>query len=145
MPLERYVHRSAEDSLPQDLLAAARKHLPIDFQYVVVKHHEQRNSLSFTASSDWDELPEPSVGESYCIYSDGTVKYRPLPKRPQIYHHRWLFVRHGYQGFDVLAAKQRSLIFLQLRKQGILVVNSSRIGYLDVWQSEVMPILDLYL
>lgn len=145
MPLERYIHRSAEDSLPPDLLAAAQKHLPPGFRYVVIKYHEQRNSLSFTASPDWDESPEPIAGESYCVYPDGTVKHRPCPKRPQIYHHRWLFVRPDYQGFDVLAAKQRSLMFLQLRKQGIISVNSSRIGYLDVWQSEVLPILNCYL
>jgi len=145
MPFERYVHRSAEESLPSELFAAARKLLPPGFQYAVIKHHEQRNSLSFTISPDWDESPEPLAVESCCVYPNGKVKHRSASKRPQIYHHRWLFVCPDYKGFDVLAAKQRSLLFLKLRKQGIIVVNSSRIGYLDVWQSEVLPTLNLYL
>jgi len=60
-----------------------------------------------------------------------------MKRIPQIYHHKWLFVKDDYQGFDVDKSKERSAEWLQVSDR----INMSKIGTLNYWEDEVLPLL----
>lgn len=129
-----YVHRSAEDVLPQDELKQAKAQLPSKFDYEIVKYDRNINAFSFIQSPDWDKDPEPTVGDSFSVKRDGTTQFRNASKKTQIYHHKWQFVRDSYPGFNVAASKRRSLQW-----RGLPNIDSNRIGYKDYWDANVEP------
>jgi hypothetical protein len=127
-----YVHRSAEDVLSdQEGLRAARALLPRGFRYDVVKHDPRAGRFSFISSPDWDDADEPTVGDSYIVDPEaGTVKLRRGLSDPEVYHHKWMFVKPDYKGFDVKKSKERSKWWTS--KSGI---NKSKIGKKSYWGS----------
>jgi hypothetical protein len=128
-----YVHRSAEAALPQDDLARAKAAAP-GFAYAVVKYVLSDRTVSLIESADWDEADEPTAGRSVVVKADGRVAVVRPPSDPWIYHHKWLFVRDDYGGFDVAAAKARSAAWGALGG-----VDRSRIGKRSYWEAEVVP------
>ena len=129
-----YVHRSAEDVLPTAALALGKELLPHDHNYHVVKYNLRTRNLSFVACPTFDTEPEPAVGDSFLVKPDGTVKRRNAAVDPELYHHKWLFVRDDYQGFDVQASKERSRQWMELDQ-----VDRARIGRLSYWKERVLP------
>lgn len=129
-----YLHRQYEELLGHPL-EGAKQHLPLGFDYVVVKYHIGRGTVSFLCSPDFDSAPEPIVGDSCLVYLDGKVRqYRQLAD-PYIYHHKWLFVTNDYSGFDVAVSKRRSLKWLGLTPP----VDFTRIGRKSYWETFVLP------
>jgi len=78
----------------------------------------------------FDEEKEPIITKTSKRITKGKITYHH--KNPPIYHHKWMFVKDDYQGFDVEASKRRSLEWFPLAKGNRQML--SRIGRLKYWQ-----------
>ena len=128
-----YVHRLYENVLPEQV-RAAKALLPSDFLYTVVKFDLRYERTSFIHCPDFDSSDEPTVGASVTVEKDGSVQRRNPSRDPFIYHHKWLFVRDDYSGFDVQASQDRSRVWTQLAG-----VDVKRIGRRSYWIEHVVP------
>jgi len=128
-----YIHRRYEDVLGE-VVAEAKERLPAGFEYQVVKYDARSGNVSFIESPDFDEADEPAVGEVVTVKPDGTVRRRRAADDPEIYHHKWLFVRDDYEGFDVEESRERSRAWT-----GLEGVDRTRIGRRSYWEREVVP------
>jgi hypothetical protein len=127
-----YIHKNYENLIPniekyKELLPGE---LGNDFVYTIVKYNFKDNSVSFIKSTNFDTADEPIVDDSYKVNLDGNVKYRPKPKRDQIYHHKWMFVKPDYEGFDYQKSQLRSMNWFKNYEY-----DSKIIGYKDYWDS----------
>ncbi|HBJ34344.1 MAG TPA: hypothetical protein DDZ51_06190 [Planctomycetaceae bacterium] len=128
-----YVHRSYLELLPK--IAFECSTLVSDMSTIsVVKYSERATTVSFIDSPDFDDASEPIVGDLETVTFDGKVSKRAQMADPYIYHHKWLFVKDDYLGFDVESSKQRSRSWLHL--DGI---DKKRIGRLSYWTEHVVP------
>ena len=130
-----YVHQNYEQVIPQEILGAAKQQLD-DFPYNIVKYAPSTGNVTFIWSPDFDRADEPVVGPALLIKPDGTKKSIKPSSDPWIYHHKWLFVKDDYPGFDVQASKQRSLQWMSLPN-----IDYSRIGKKSFWDRNVLPLL----
>jgi hypothetical protein len=92
-----YVHRSYELVFGSPV-EEARKHLPPDFSYTVVKLRLANRSVSFVEVADFDTGPKPTVCTIIAVKTDGSCRRMAAPSDPFIYHHKWLFVRMAEPG-----------------------------------------------
>lgn len=111
--------------------------LPKGFNFNIIKYNEKYGSISFIDSPDFDIADEPIVGDSYKITTDGKITFTRRKSVPQIYHHKWLFVKDDYKGFDVEQSKERSKKWLEYSD----IINMSKIGYQNYWNDEVLPLI----
>ena len=128
-----YVHRQYEEFLGSTV-AWAKRWLPDDFPYHVVKYNQRTLNVSFIRCSGFDSEPEPAVEAVLVVSADGSTQRRPLPDDPYIYHHKWLFVADDYSGFDLQESKRRSSAWMSLPD-----VDKSRIGRRSYWETHVVP------
>jgi len=128
-----YVHRRYEGVLGA-IVAKAKNRIPKDFEYHVVKYNYRTETVSFIQCFDFDDAPEPTVGDILYVDRFGVLRRRQQPADPEIYHHKWLLVSDDYEGFDVDESRQRSLRWLQLQD-----VELSRIGRKSYWERCVLP------
>jgi len=131
-----YVHKSAlkQSDIPNDVIAAAKIFIPKSFKYDVIKWDSRTDRVTFTQSPDWDTADEPVVGDRWTVEPEKETKFRRMnPNNPQIYHHKWMFVKDNYKGFDVEESKKRSEAWEKLKP------NKSKIGYKKYWEKEVVP------
>ncbi|QEG02379.1 hypothetical protein Mal15_65000 [Stieleria maiorica] len=131
-----YLHRDFESVIGNELESAKRS-LPTDFGYTVVKLNLNTHAITFTQSPDFDTVHEPIVGKQLLVREDGSISMRKPPLDPYIYHHKWLFVDDAYQGFDVEESKTRSSEWMALPD-----VDRSLIGRASYWNREVVPRLN---
>lgn len=136
-----YIHRSYANVLPQGIYQKALALIPKNFDFVVIKYTIKTNAFTFIQSPNFDTEDEPTIGDMIlCIPDKKSIvgfktrviwqnKYNPL-----IYHHKWLFVRDDYKGFDVKQSKNRSLSWISLQD-----VNRSLIGRKLYWETYVIP------
>ncbi|MGO8748289.1 MAG: hypothetical protein ACLQNE_20135 [Thermoguttaceae bacterium] len=128
-----YVHRRYEHVFGA-AVEEARRHLPPDFSYTVVKLKLANRLFSFVTVADFDTAPEPTIGIVIVVSADGCCRRMQAPKNPFIYHHKWLFVADNYDGFDVEESKARSRAWMALAD-----IDRTRIGKKSYWQSNVVP------
>jgi hypothetical protein len=131
-----YVHKSAEDVLPPEDLNRA-KQLGGNPDYEVVKYDTKTGNVTFIGSPDWDTSDEPIVGDAVLVKLDGSVKLIKQKSSPQIYHHKWLFVRDNYTGFNIQDSMNRSRKWLSIPN-----VDFARIGYKSFWDANVVPLIE---
>ena len=112
----------------------AKKHLPENVSYHVVKLNQRTGAVSFIQCADFDTAPEPTVGDMVTIDAEGNSRHRSQSRDPEIYHHKWLFVADDYTGFNVQQSKQRSLAWSALEG-----VDRRRIGRKSYWDESVLP------
>lgn len=124
-----YVHRTYEDNFP---VKKAKKHLPPNYKYDVVKYTPKTGAFSFIKSPDFDTNPEPANAGGIMVTSEGRTS--TSPDAGWIYHHKWAFVKDDYQGFDVDESKRRSLRWYRLPG-----IDFNRIGQRSHWEREVLP------
>jgi hypothetical protein len=134
-----YVHKSAMDVLPQKEMEMAESKLPEDFEYEIVKYNAAQGSFSFIASPDWNTAKEPIVGDAYKVSRNGDVGVTKQKADPQIYHHKWNFVRDNYDGFDVRQSIQRSIDWYRDAKDD---VNMYKIGTQSYWNNNAVPLIN---
>jgi hypothetical protein len=133
-----YVHKSAEDVVPNDVLSKAKEKIG-DFEYDIVKYNNKDNSISFIESPDFDVVDEPTVGKSIKVSADGQIS-GPRKGGVTVYHHKWNMVRPDYIGFDYQDAIERSVRWTQmLEGTGI---NRNKIGNKNYWETVIIPMLN---
>ena len=132
-----YVHKSAEDIIPIDILENGKDYLPYNFHYEIIKYNKKNGNISFIDSPDWNIAPEPIVGDIILVKGDNTLKFIKQKSPPQIYHHKWLFVRDDYEGFDVEKSKERSKKWLSIPD-----IEYNKIGYKNYWDNNILPLLE---
>lgn len=100
-----YFHKMyADEIVPTDILYNAEQVLEEnypDFQYNCMRYSPKTGAISFQESPDFDTAREPKVGDYINIFPDGSIK---TGHSNFIWHHKWLFVRNDYPGFDVAEA-----------------------------------------
>jgi hypothetical protein len=122
-----YLHRNYINDLPPELkqkIIAAEEYLD-GFEYNTVKVGLKNDVVTFINSSDFDESPEPTVGKYVSINSSGDTK---TGSSNAIWHHKWLWVKDDYQGFDVEDSFERSKKYLEMD------IDFSRIGNKTFWE-----------
>jgi hypothetical protein len=127
-----YVHRRYEHIFGS-AVEEARRHLPPNFSYTVVKLTLANRSVSFVEVADFDTAPEPTLGTIVVVKTDGSCRRMVAPSDPFIYHHKWLFVKDDYGGFDVEESKTRSRAWMAL-----IDIDRTRIGKKSYWESTVV-------
>lgn len=128
-----YVHTSSEQILPN--IDKFKKHLPTDYEYIVVQFNWFNNTFSFIQSPDFDTAHEPTVGNSLIVHADRKTKLIKAPRDPWIYHHKWLMVDDNYSGFDISKSKSRSIAWMKLNP------DRSKIGKKSSWLKNILPLL----
>ena len=111
--------------------------LPTDYQFNLLRIDLKTNEIAFINSPDFNDSNEPLVGQSIRVSkkedSFSLSKIQNPPKDPLIYHHKWLFVKDDYKGFDINESKKRSIEWKT--KLGIDKSITSRIGRLSFWEN----------
>jgi hypothetical protein len=128
-----YIHKNYSDILPdnyQDSLAILTEHAPT-FEFNIIKYNKEEQSYSFIFSPDFDVSDEPIVGDIIRISASGDIKYLKQKSDPQIYHHKWNFVKDDYTGFNVIESIERSISWKSKLGQNKEI--SSRIGTKSFW------------
>ena len=97
-----YVHKDyALDVVPQDVLYDAEeslhKYYPY-FKYNCIKYDKKTQTISFQEVPDFDTAREPVVGDYIIVKPSGECKEG---HSNYIFHHKWLWVRNDYTGFNV--------------------------------------------
>lgn len=125
------------DGIEKELIMQGMQYLPdyIWYKYTIVKVDAKNKKVSYIMCDDFDTAREPEVGDSYNVdLTSGACKI--IKGKGQIYHHKWMFVRENYKGFDIEESKKWSetwrAIFPQDRKI------SSRIGYRKYWNEYLL-------
>jgi hypothetical protein len=127
-----YVHRRyAEDVIPAALLHRAEKVAGAYGRGWVCAKYADNGEVTLQHSPDFDTAHEPRVGLCVTISGDGYCVDHRTPTGPLVWHHKWLWVRDDYRGFDVSASIRRSLSWLPLVPAEL----KCRIGSLAVWQA----------
>ena len=110
----RYFHKDSilgGDSGPEwkkanAAIYKAKTSLPEDFEYEIVKYNEKTGNVSFLESKDWNTSHEPTIGNSYSVKgSGGEAKFRPQAADPEVYHHKWQFMKPGSPGYEESVAR----------------------------------------
>lgn len=113
-----------------------KSYLPNGVIFNIIKYNDRNRTVSFINSPDFNKSDEPIVGDSYKVREDGRVTITRQKSDPQIYHHKWLFVKDDYKGFDVEESKYRSTQWLEVSDR----INMSKIGTKSYWENEVLPL-----
>jgi hypothetical protein len=128
-----YLHRNYENHVPDQVaLSRAKKVLGKNhpgFDYNALKFSKNGN-FTFFKSPDFDTVHEPTVGE-YITVTDGKSK---AGKSKSIWHHKWLWVKDDYKGFDVDQSHKRSQSWLKIPK-----IDFARIGNRAIWEQQYVP------
>jgi hypothetical protein len=129
-----YLHRNYEDHLPdQDNLLKAKMVLEQNhpgFKYNALKVDKNGSKITFFNSPDFDTSHEPVAGPYVVV--DG--KATRTGKTDAIWHHKWLWVKDDYKGFDVDAAHKRSVAWLKIPN-----IDFTRIGNKAFWEQHYIP------
>lgn len=110
-----YVHRMyADQVIPKEVLEKAlntiTKSNP-EFDYNCLMWDSKRNFVRFDEAPDFDSGREPHVGDFIVVSLNGAFP----PKKghsDSIWHHKWLWVKDDYKGFDVDKSKDWSKLWL---------------------------------
>lgn len=107
---------------------------PYQFPTTVVKLTKEHTT--FIESPDFNTAHEPGIHRVVTVQRQqrGLVRTARDYHGSLIYHHKWLFVKDDYEGFDVAASVERSRKWLAL--EGL---DMNRIGRRDYWEREVVP------
>jgi hypothetical protein len=128
-----YVHREyAREAIPADVLGKAQKCLSKDDRdYTCIKHDRKTGNITFQWCHDFNTAHEPTVGKCVIVKPDGSVKTLPEKVNPQIWHHKWMWVKDDYPGFDIEASKCRSKQW----EPHVTKEEKRKIGTLSFWNS----------
>ena len=101
-----YVHKDyAREVIPKDVIKFGLYKLPKDFKYNSMMWDRRRNIIRFDSVPGFDSEREPVVGEYIAVLPDGSTR-KGISN--YIWHHKWLWVKDDYNGFNVDESKQWS-------------------------------------
>lgn len=120
-----YVHKDyVLDVVPEKIYKKALSLLPSGFSFNTIMYDSGHPSIvRFDESTDFNTAREPSPGRM--IYVDTATGEIRHGSTKQIFHHKWLWVKDGYSGFDVQEAYDWSKTWLKK------ITNPS--GYIEKW------------
>jgi len=108
-----YVHRQyAAEVIPHSQLKYAAemlKQIKPTFRFNSVMWNRDTNEIRFDEAPDFDTAREPHVGKFIAISPDGSIREG---QSNNIWHHKWLWVKDDYPGFDVNKSKEWSDIWI---------------------------------
>lgn len=117
-----YFHKQYADKIiPAEILDNAEQLLQDyypNFEYNCIRYTPKTGVVSFQEAPDFDTAREPIVGDYVTVSPDGSIK---LGHSNYIWHHKWLWVKNDYTGFDVADAwrwSKRWLAVLQETSDG---------------------------
>jgi poly(A) polymerase len=114
-----YVHKKyANEVIPNDILKKAAlilKQKNPTFRFNSIMWDMKTNAIRFDEAPDFDTAREPHVGQYIVVFVDGTTREG---SSNSIWHHKWLWVKDDYDGFDVDKAANWSRMWLS-KVQGI--------------------------
>ena len=126
-----YVHRDyAKEVVPVDLMKRAVRCLPKGFKYNAVVYDINKCVVRFDEARNFDYAREPWPGNFIKVSSNGEVS---KGFSPSIWHHKWMWVKDDYKGFDVAESYRWSEMWLgRLEKQAS--------GSMNVWMRQLMEV-----
>ena len=106
-----YVHKNyASEVIPSDLLSKAEniiKSAKPEFKYNCVMYDKNKNTIRFDEADNFDTAPEPIPANTVTVdLNSGKVSKQDYISK--IWHHKWLWVKDDYKGFDVNESWERS-------------------------------------
>lgn len=110
-----YVHKLyADEVIPKAVLNKALEIMTRSnpgFDYNTLMWDVKQKIVRFDQAPDFDTAQEPHVGEYISVSLDG--KFPPRKGHSSsIWHHKWLWVKDDYTGFDVDKSKEWSKLWL---------------------------------
>lgn len=110
-----YVHKLyADEVIPAAILQKAETIMTRakpEFSYNTIMVDARRKIVRFDEAPDFDSASEPHVGDYVIVSLDGTAPPRE-GHSDSIWHHKWLWVKDDYTGFDVDKSKEWSRMWL---------------------------------
>lgn len=108
-----YVHKLyADEVIPKKILQKAENSLTRsnpDFKYNSIMFDPKRGIIRFDEAPDFDTASEPTVGSYITIFLNQSNTSSPKKGySDSIWHHKWLWVKDDYTGFDVNKSKEWS-------------------------------------
>ena len=97
-----YVHKNYADKVIPAWLFNKTKKVIGNFPYNCVMWNAETNDIRFDSASDFDTAREPHVGNYVSVDCFGNKKYG---FSNSIWHHKWMWVKDDYDGFDLKQSK----------------------------------------
>lgn len=110
----------------KDALDALQFKFP-SFRFNLLRWNVTTNDLTFINCTEFDSEPTPTVGDFVTVYHDGKTSTK-ITHSNLLYHHKWLWVKDEYAGFDVEASFAYSRSWLSNPK-----IDSKKIGHKSYW------------
>lgn len=130
-----YVHKLyADEVIPKNILQRAEHILTRsnpNFAYNSIMFDPQRGIIRFDEAPDFDTASEPTVGNYITVFLNrGNTSPPQKGHSDSIWHHKWLWVKDDYTGFDVNKSKEWS-------RQWLSKLNEPSKGSKLHWQSQL--------
>lgn len=113
--------------------------IPSNFFFNIIRYNLKIRDISFIFSPNFLDSYFPIVSNSIKVKADNLIpeikiKIRTFKNNPPIYHHRWLFVKDDFGGFNVETDFKWSKLWV---KTPNLIPN--RYGFLRHWVDISLP------
>lgn len=129
-----YVHKLyADEIIPKNILQKAEEILAKsnpNFNYNTIMFDPKRKIIRFDEAPDFDTAPEPTVGNYITIFINDDNSSPRKGNSNNIWHHKWLWVKDDYKGFDVDKSKKWS-------RQWLSKLNEPAKGTKIHWQTQL--------
>jgi hypothetical protein len=130
-----YMHRSyVKDTLP-DVYKLVEKQSDV---YNIVKVNERTGVITVLCAPDFDAQLEPVI-RSWKVINGTKPRKQVSGDNPPVYHHKWLFVKDDYKGFDVGYSKKRSEDWMRYKDH----MDMALIGRYNYWK-KILETFNLY-
>lgn len=86
------------------------------FEFNCVKHNLNTGDVYLVECPEFDTAREPRVGRMFGIRYDDQTTF-VTKSYPQIFHHKWIWVKNDYTGFDISESWEWSKKWLSILKE----------------------------
>lgn len=136
-----YIHGMYRLALPRAIFQPAYERFLKETEetgmFNVIKWDRANNCITFLWYKDLIFANEPQLRDCYVVPYNHQQKVRYITyKDGPILHHKWMVVKEGFDGFDLVESVKRSLAW---KRMTLPAGASRRIGQRAYWESEVVP------
>jgi len=124
-----YLHRNYVGEIFPELVDKIENITDVNFNLLKIPRRSELRSkyIYLVQCMEFDYANEPRVGIIYTYeFGKGITKQRNYSS--YVYHHKWMWVKDDYDGFNVQEQKDRSEMYKKLNPP------SNRIGSYRVWK-----------
>jgi hypothetical protein len=115
--------------VPEKILQNALKWIPKGLQYNTIAYNRKLQTVRFDEALNFDSAREPWAGGFLKVFPNGPIT---VGHTEAIWHHKWLWVKDDYKGFNVQESYEWSKLWLSK-----LTAPS---GSLRVWQQQLAEV-----